>query len=139
MDHYESRTARSECTPEDIYGFVTDIRNFERFIPSGSVHDWKADADTCSFTVSHLGNVKMGIESKEPYNYVSFRGTAMKNNHFEMQLHIIRNENNTASVQMKLNTELNPFIKMVAARPIGQFLEMIVGRIENFNCSELKA
>ncbi|HLP75118.1 MAG TPA: hypothetical protein VK155_19605 [Bacteroidales bacterium] len=137
MDHYESRTAKSGCTPEDIYGFVTDIRNFKRFIPAGSVNDWQADADTCSFNVSHLGSVKMGIDAKEPYSLVSFRGTAMKNNHFEMHLHINRTEDNTAAVHLELNTQLNPFIKMVAAKPIGQFLEMIAGRIENFDCSEL--
>lgn len=138
MDHYESRTARSGCTPEEIYGFVSDIRNFERFIPAGSVNNWIADADTCSFTVSQLGNVKMGIENRVPHSLVAFRGTALKNNHFEMELHISRSDDGTAAVQVKLNTQLNPFIKMVAARPIGQFLEMVAGRIETFDCSELR-
>lgn len=138
MDRYESRSAKTGCTPEQIYGFLTDIRNFEQFIPAGSVHEWQADADTCSFGVPHLGNVKMTIDKKEPYSIVGFRGTALKNNHFEMQVHINRSEDDRAGVRVNLNTELNPFIKMMAAKPIGQFLEMVISRIENFDCSTLR-
>jgi carbon monoxide dehydrogenase subunit G len=134
MDHYESRSGKTTCTPEQIYGFITDIRNFEQFIPAGSIHDWQADADTCSFTVSHLGNVKMGIYRQVPYSLVGFRGTALKNNHFDMQVHISRMDDDKAILKVDLDTELNPFIKMVAAKPIGQFLEMVISRMEAFDC-----
>ncbi|HLN21554.1 MAG TPA: hypothetical protein VK213_10720 [Bacteroidales bacterium] len=138
FSYFESRSGKPECTPEQIFNFVTDIRNFERFIPAGTIVDWQASKDRCSFSVPRMGEVKLGIAQKEEFNMVAFKGTALKNNDFEMVLHINRKTNDKADVKVSLNAALNPMMKMIASKPIGQFLEMIVDRIEKFNCWEEK-
>ena len=39
---------------------------------------------------------------------------------------------NTAEVKVLLNAELNPMMKMIAAKPIEQFLEMLIAEMEKF-------
>ena len=133
ISNYESRSGRLSCTPEEVFDFVTDIRNFEQFIPKGSINNWQSGKDTCSFSVSMIGTVSLRIEKKEPYDKVIFSGDALKKNDFSLILNILENEDNNAEVKVKLEAELNPMLKMMANKPILQFLEMLIREMENFN------
>jgi hypothetical protein len=135
VSYFESRTGKPDCSPEQIFYFVTDLRNFERFIPAGSILNWKAGIDSCSFSVPNMGDVNLSIVRKEPYELVAYKGSALKNS-FEIVLHINRNERNLSDIKVSLNAELNPMMKMIASKPISQFLGMVIDRIENFNCWE---
>lgn len=134
ISHFESRHGSPECTPEQIYYFVTDIRNFERFVPAGSVRDWRADADSCSFSVPRVGDVELSIDRKEQNRLVVYKGNALRDNNFELFLHIDRKSDDHAGVKVTLDAGLNPMMKLVASRPIKDFLEVLIDRIENFNC-----
>lgn len=132
LSHYESRSGSLSCTPQEVYDFVTDIRNFEQFFPDGTINNWQSDKDACSFTVSMIGTVSLRIEKKEPYDKVIYSGDALKKNDFSLILNILENTNNNAEVKALLQAELNPMLKMVANKPILQFLEMLIREMENF-------
>lgn len=137
VSYFESRSGKPECTPEEIFDFITDIRNFERFVPSGTVADWDASKDQCSFRVPKVGNVSLRLVQEERPSLVAFKGTALKDNDFDLVVHISRNVSEKADVRIALNAQLNPMMKMIASKPIGQFLEMLVDRMESFSCSDL--
>src|SRR5512136_3119818 len=88
LSHFKSRSGRVSCTAGKIYVFVTDIRNFKRFIPQGTVIDWKAERDSCSFSVSMIGTVYLNLVQKEMYHLVVYNGNALMKNEFELILHI---------------------------------------------------
>jgi ribosome-associated toxin RatA of RatAB toxin-antitoxin module len=133
LSYFESRSGIVTCTADKLFLFVTDIRNFERFIPTGTISNWQADRESCSFTVSMLGTVSFRLSEQVKYSKVVFNGDALKKNDFELALNITDNQQNPASVKVTLNAELNPMMKMVALKPIGQFLEMLVSEIEKFD------
>jgi carbon monoxide dehydrogenase subunit G len=132
ISNYESRSGSLSCTPREVFDFVTDIRNFEQFIPEGTINNWMSGKDTCSFSVSMIGTVSLRIEIKEPYNKVIFSGDALKKNDFSLILNILENANSNAEVKVLLQAELNPMLKMMANKPILQFLEMLIREMENF-------
>ena len=132
LSNYESRSGCLSGTSREVFDFVTDIRNFEQFIPEGKIDNWKSGNDTCSFTVSMIGTVSIRIVKKEPYNRVSFKGDALKKNDFSLVLNMSDGINNNAEVKVLLEAELNPMLKMVANKPIIQFLEMLISEMENF-------
>jgi carbon monoxide dehydrogenase subunit G len=132
ISYYESRSGSLSCTTKEVFEFVTDIRNFEQFIPGGSINNWQSEKDTCSFTVSMVGTVSVRIKKKDPFNKVIFSGDALKKNDFSLILHISENDSETADVKVLLEAELNPMLKMVAHKPIIQFLEMLIREMENF-------
>jgi hypothetical protein len=133
LSHFESRTGSLQGTAEECFRFVTDIRNFERFIQKGSINSWQADRESCSFSVAMLGTVSVRIVQKEEYSRVVFNGDALKKNDFELFLHITGDENKSAEVKVALTADLNPMMKMVAVKPIEQFLEMLINEMENFS------
>jgi hypothetical protein len=130
--HYESRTGSLSCTTAEVFDFVTDIRNFEQFIPPNTINNWQSDKDSCSFNVSMIGTVSVRIEKSEPYNKVIFSGDALKKNDFSLVLNINNNLANKAEVKVILEAELNPMLKMVANKPIIQFLEILIREMETF-------
>jgi hypothetical protein len=132
LSFFESRSGNLSCTAKECFEFSTDIRHFERFIPNGTITNWQADRESCSFSVSMLGSVSVRLTKKEMYTSVVFNGDALKKNDFELVLHITDNNDKPAEVKVALNAELNPMMKMIAVKPIKQFLEMLISEMEKF-------
>jgi carbon monoxide dehydrogenase subunit G len=132
ISYFESRQGELTGTDEEVYIFVTDIRNFERFIPEGILKSWQADRESCSFEVSMLGKVTLSLSEKELNKKVVFKGDALKKNDFSLLLHISKNNNDLAVVKVSLEADLNPIIKMMAANPVNKFLEKLIGEMESF-------
>jgi carbon monoxide dehydrogenase subunit G len=132
LSYFESRTGRLACNAEEVFTFVTDIRNFERFIPGGIISNWNAEKESCSFSVSILGTVTVSLSEKERFTKVVFSGDALKKNDFLLTLNITDNIGDHAEVRILLNAELNPMMKMMAGKPIKQFLERLINEMEGF-------
>jgi hypothetical protein len=132
ISHFESRSGRITCSDKHAFAFASDIRNFEQFIPGNTITDWQADRESCSFSVSMLGTVKIRLTEKELYKKVCFSGDALKKNDFLLVLNISGNNINTADVKISLDAQLNPVLKMMAAKPIDGFLEMLISGMEKF-------
>jgi len=120
------------CSPEVIFNFVTDVRNFQLFAPQGTIIDWKADKESCDFGVASLGKVNFRISEKEPFSKVIFSGNVLQDNRFTMALRISGNSNNLAEVFLELRAEMNPILQMMAAKPLAQFLEKLINEMEEF-------
>ena len=132
LSYFNSRSGKVSGTAEEVFNFVTDIRNFERFVPKGAINNWNAEKDSCSFSVSMIGTVTVRLTEKEKYTKVVFDGDALKKNDFLLTLKISDNVKNNADVMVLLSADLNPVMKMMAAKPIEQFLEMLIGELEKF-------
>jgi carbon monoxide dehydrogenase subunit G len=132
LSYFESRPGKVTCTSEELYKFVTDIRNFEQFIPQNTIDNWYAEKESCSFNVSVIGTVTFKLSEKNRYNRVAFTGDALKKNDFSLVLNISDKGKNPAEVIISLNADLNPMMKMMATKPIGKFLEMLINQMESF-------
>ncbi|HOU02231.1 MAG TPA: hypothetical protein PK719_08455 [Bacteroidales bacterium] len=129
---YESRQGKVDFGAADIYNFVTDIRNFERFIPPDTFTDIKIDRDTCSFRVGMLGEVTIRLKEKFYPDKVIFSGYARQVNDFSLILNIISQEADKSEVKVDLSADMNPFLKMVADEPVRYFLAKLIEEMENF-------
>jgi len=132
ISYFESRKAKIVSNAEDIFTFVTDLRNFRQFAPEGTITNWMAEKEICSFSVAMLGTVGFKIKEKAPYSSVIYEGDALKKNDFTIQLNISELGLDQSEVKISLNADLNPMMKMMATNPINQFLEMLVKEMESF-------
>ena len=132
LSNYESRTGKLTCKPEEVFDFVTDIRNFSQFVPEGTIKELEIGRESCSFNVPPLGNIKMYLSEKEPYNKVVYSGNAFTSNEFSLILSIKEDFAGKAEVIVKLAASLNPLLKMIAAQYINRFLGTLVDEMEKF-------
>ena len=129
---FKSRSGKLDYTMEDVYYFVTDLRNFRRFIPQDGISDLKVEKDSCSFRVSALGTVNIHLGEKVMYNKIVFSGNALHVNDFSLIMDLRETENRHSEVKVTLNAEMNPVLKMVASEPVRQFLETLIQEMEKF-------
>jgi carbon monoxide dehydrogenase subunit G len=132
LSYFESSWGKVNCSAEEVFCFVTDIRNFERFIPVGTIINWNAEKESCSFTVSMLGTVKIKLTEREKFTRVTFTGDALNKEDFSLTLLINGRDKNSSDIKINLSAELNPIMKMMASEPIGRFLEKLIREMENF-------
>lgn len=129
---FKSRTATVNCTAKEFYHFVTDVRNFRRFIPADKFSDIIINRESCSFSVSMLGKVEIHIRESREFSEVSYSGNAMQINEFSLDLEFHDAAAGTSEVQLIAQAHLNPFLKMLAADPINRFLETLAAEMEKF-------
>ena len=129
---FEGRIGKLNYSAEEIYYFVTDIRNLKRFIPKDSISDLVVSYDSCSFRVSMLGDVNIHISEKVLNNKVVFSGNALRINDFSLILDLKDTGNRQSEFKVTVLAEMNPLLKMVADGPVKQFLETLVGEMEKF-------
>ena len=132
ISRFESRSASLSCTREKFYGFITDIRNFGRFIPPEVIKNWQADETSCKFVVSGLGDMKLNISEKEPHSLVKFGGNALMTIDFILSVLISEESSERGKVTLAMEAQLNPIFKMMASGPIEKFLETLVNEMEKF-------
>lgn len=123
-------TIKHECSK--VYNFVSDIRNFSRFVPEGSVTNWVADADKCSFEVSPMGQAEVRITERTPPKMVKFEGVALQNTKFRLWVQMNESNHSETKFRIVARAELNQFYKLLATKPVNDFLERLVDQIEKF-------
>jgi carbon monoxide dehydrogenase subunit G len=132
ISEFKSRTGKLNCTPPEIFDFVTDIRNFGQFVPEGTIDDLQVAPDSCSFHISPLGKVNFNLSEKNPHNKVVYKGAVLQSNDFSLVVNIKESSTGRAEVNLNLSAHLNPILKMMAAKPIDNFLEKLIDEMEKF-------
>src|ERR1035437_1627889 len=112
LSFFESRHGTLSCNAKEVYAFVTDIRNFERFVKKETLTNWNAEKEFCTFSVPMMGTVTVRIAEKEVFNKVVYEGDALKKNDFSLALTMIDNIKNKAHINVVLSADLNPMMKM---------------------------
>jgi hypothetical protein len=132
LSYYESRPGKLSCRPDEAFTFITDMRNFGRFVREGTIANWKADKDSCSFSVSMVGKVSVRVVEKVAFNRVVYQGDALSKNDFTINVDLSAHNDQPADVKLSVSASLNPVMKMMVDSPIRQFLEMLMNEIESF-------
>jgi len=136
---YESRIGVVKHNNRVIFDFVSDMRNFNRFIPGDTVKNWTAEKDHCEFEVSPVGKAKIKLIEAEPLSVVKFEGNGLNNTNFYLWVQIKELAENDSRVKITIKADLNPMLRTMASKPIKDFLEKLVSGIENFKEWETKA
>ena len=129
---FESRVIPLKATGTDVYNFASDIRNFERFLPEGSVGEFKISETNCSFNVPSIGSVVVELIDKNPTDKIVFKAMLFGSNEFFLTLRIDGREELESSAHMGIKAKLNPVLKMMVDDPIKRFLNLLADEMEKF-------
>lgn len=133
MTTFESRIGKIQSSQEKVFNFLSDFNNFKQFIPGDKVNDWKSDTDSCSFKVSGIGEVGLEIIEKNPFELIKITGNGMASVEFFLWIQLKEPIDNDTRVKLTMKAELNPMMKMVASKPLKNFLELMIKYMEDFS------
>lgn len=112
-----------------VYSFLSDFTNFEHLMPD-QIKNWKADEDTCSFTIEGLADLSMRIASKNPHRNIHIIADGKNPIDYTLDCFFLENEGDSCKVELVFNAELNPFIKSLASRPLQNFVNMLATKLQ---------
>ena len=128
MTRIESDKTIVNKSPEAVFNFLSNFNNFQRLMPE-QVTNWQSTEEECSFTIAGMASLGMKILEKKPHSFilVGKHGSAP----FDFTLECILSEKNPSETEAQLafNADLNPMLKMMAVKPLTNFLNILVEKL----------
>ena len=113
---------------EEVYSFFSDFNNYIKILPD-SISEWKADTESCSFSFDGKIRMAMKFEVKTPFSFIKIIPSGKALFDYSMSCIITPNENGCFA-KISFEASLNPFMKMLAEKPLENFLRVIEGKVQ---------
>ena len=127
----ESKTGKISDSDEHIYNFLADFSNFNSLVSQDRMKNWKATADTCSFTLDGLGDIGMKIIEREPYKLIEVAGDETSKFSYFFWIQLKKMDEMDTSVKLTIHADINPLVQMMAKKPLQKFLDLLIEQLEN--------
>lgn len=112
----------------EIFHFLNDFNNFEKLMPE-EVTNWQSTIDSCSFTIKGMANLSLVISTKIEFSKIIYISSDKKPFDFSMIFNLNESVNATQT-QISFEADLNPMLKMMASKPLKNFLDLIAGKLK---------
>jgi len=129
MTEFRSSKVEVSASPAKVFDFIGDFNNFQYLMPE-QIKNWKSSENTCSFTIEGLADLSMKIESKkrpENIHIVSFGKNPLD---YTLDINLGPKEGEKCSANIVFNADLNPFLKMMASRPLQNFVDILADKLK---------
>jgi len=125
----KSQRLTINCKSEKVFNFLGNFDNFETLLPE-QVASWKSTGDSCSFEIKGLATLGLRIVSKEPYSLISMKGEGKLPFNFTFDTSIQEIDSEQCQVQAVINADMNPFIAVMAEKPLQTFVDMLLPKLK---------
>jgi len=128
MTRIESDKVTMNKTAKEVFDFLSDFNNFQKLMPE-QVVDWKSTADECTFTIKGMATLGMKIIEKTPNSFIKVIKNGSAPFDFTLTC-MIDDLQQQCAVQLAFDADLNPMMKMMASRPLTNFLNILVNKLK---------
>jgi carbon monoxide dehydrogenase subunit G len=125
----ESQKAIINCQPEKVYAFLSNFDNFTNLLPE-QVTNWQSTGDSCSFEVKGLATLGFRITGKTPFTLINMVGEGKLPFGFTFDTYIREVVPQQCEVQLVIDADMNPFIAMMAEKPLQNFVDALLPRLK---------
>jgi len=125
----DSQKVMIQCPAKQVFAFIGNFNNFEKFLPE-QVINWHSDGDSCSFEVKSLATLGLRFTEKIPCSKISMKGEGRIPFDFTLDALIMEVSFNQCEVQLVINAQMNPYIAMVAEKPLNNFIDDLIVRLK---------
>ena len=130
MTRIESDELTINKSPEEVFNFLSDCNNLEKLMPE-QVTEWQSTANDCSFTIKGMASLGMEIAEKNPSSQIKIARKGKAPFDFTMLYNMVpANDGAATKLQIAFDADLNPFLKMMAEKPLKNFLNVLAGNYQ---------
>ncbi len=130
MTKIESRIGKINSSDEKIFKLLSRFDNFNNFIPQDKVKNYVATEDTCNFSIDGVGDFGMKIIERQPFSVIKIENNEKVPFDFNFWIQLKKVSENDTRVKLTIKAELNPMLKMVANKPLTNFVNTLVDKLE---------
>lgn len=114
----ESPVVSAGVSATELHQFLREPANLQDVLPEDQVKEFQATEDSCAFNVTGGFRIIIKRTEEEAPNRIRFesqKGTPIR---FTLEVLITRTEESSCEVQVRCDADLNPFMKMMAEKPL---------------------
>lgn len=134
MTTFDSDEVNINRSSSFVYDFLSDFNNFEKLMPP-QISEWQSDGESCSFNIQNMATLGMRYESKTPHQHIKINSEGKSPFPFDLQCFIQENSLEACKVKLQFNAKMSPMIKMMAARPLENFINILAVKLKEV-CEE---
>ncbi|TWO34442.1 SRPBCC family protein [Seonamhaeicola sediminis] len=126
----ESPKINVEKTPEEVFNFLDDIKNFEALMPENISKFEVLEADTFLFALKGMPEIILKKKEVVAPNKIVL-GAAGGKIDFSLTGNIVPKGETSSEVQLQFAGDFNPMMAMMIKGPISKFIETLATSIPN--------
>lgn len=126
----ESPKTTVNKSPQEVFNFLSDVRNFEKLMPENISKFEVLDDDKFLFALKGMPEIILKKKEVTPPNKILL-GAAGGKIDFSLVGNISEIEYEKSEVQLVFNGDFNPMMAMMIKGPITKFIETLVSNIPN--------
>ena len=124
----ESPTISVSKSPEDVFNFLADIKNFKSLMPENISKFEVLGEDKFLFALKGMPEIILKKKEMIPPNKIVL-GAAGGKIDFSLIGNITKKDDNSSEVQLEFSGDFNPMMAMMIKGPISKFIETLVTSI----------
>ena len=132
MTKIESEDRLISQSVEQLFKFLTNFRNFESLMPD-RVNEWEATEDSCRFSISNIVSLGMRIKEKDAFSFIKMVDDGDVPFKFDFLIYLSAKSAKESQVKLVFDADLNMMMKAVAVRPLKDFLEKLLDKLQEIN------
>jgi carbon monoxide dehydrogenase subunit G len=129
MAEFKSNKVLINARPEKIFSFLADFNNFEKLLPE-QVTNWQSTGKKCSFTIKGMADLAMYIAEKNEHSLIRYSSEGKSPFPFHMDSEFNETPDGKTETQVTINAKLNPMLKMMASRPLSNFVNILAEKLK---------
>jgi hypothetical protein len=133
MSRIETEKKISPNSIEALFGFLTDMNNYEQLMPQDKIEKWSASVDKCEFTIKGMARIGLEKVEEQPHELIKISSFGKVPFPFELQIHLTELAEKQTQVYMVFDGEINPFMKLMVEKPLKNFFNMLVDKATELN------
>lgn len=108
-----------------------EMDNFKQLFPQDKISDWEATNEVCSMKVVNMGTLGLKRVASTANSLIYLDSYGKVPFKFTLNIFIAEADNNKSEVHLIFDGTINPFMKMMVEKPLIQFFEGMVIKLEN--------
>jgi len=115
-------------SPQEVFDFLSDIKNFESLMPENISKFEVLSDDTFLFALKGMPEIILKKKELLPPNKIVL-GAAGGKLDFSLTGNIVELDDNSSDVQLQFSGDFNPMMAMMIKGPINKFIETLATSI----------
>ena len=124
----ESPKINVDKSPQEVFDFLSDIKNFESLMPENTSQFEVLSEDTFLFALKGMPEITLKKKELSSPNKIVL-GAAGGKLDFSLTGNIVEVNENSSEVQLEFSGDFNPMMAMMIKGPISKFIETLATSI----------
>ena len=130
MTKIESEKVEVNGSVQNLFAFLSNFNNFQKLMPE-QVTNWTSTEEECSFTISGMATIGMKIIGKKPHSEINIISNGKVPFKFSLNVLLSEAAENKSTGQLVFEADLNPMLKMMVEKPLGNFFNLLVKKLKD--------